>query len=130
MRVKQIMPGAVALMLGGAGQAAAQQPAARVAPAAVLDAAVAQHATHAELDRARLQALLQRPEVREIAAANAIDMQRVQDAAATIGGIQLQMVAPHLQAAEDALAGGQVITISTTMIIIALLVIILLVLIV
>lgn len=129
MRVKQIVPGAVALVLGGAGQAAAQQSA-RVAPAAVLDAAVVEHATHAELDRARLQALLQRPEVREIAAANAIDMQRVQDAAGTLGGIQLQMIAPHLQAAEDALAGGQSITISTTMIIIALLVIILLVLIV
>ncbi|MGH7445570.1 MAG: hypothetical protein ACREKM_11860 [Longimicrobiales bacterium] len=129
MRVKQIVPGAVALVLGGAGQAAAQQPV-QVAPSAVLDAAVVEHATHAELDRARLQALLQRPEVREIAAANAIDMQRVQDAAVTLGGIQLQMIAPHLQAAENALAGGQSITISTTMIIIALLVIILLVLIV
>ncbi len=129
MKAMRIVPGAVALALAGAGDVAAQQPAPE-SGRDVLNAAVLRHAADEAGERARLQSLLARPEVRAIAEAHALDIRRVKDAAGTLSGAQLQAIAPHLQAAENALAGGQAVTISTTTIIIILLVIILLVLIV
>jgi hypothetical protein len=111
-----------------AGEAAAQQPA-HVAGADVLEQAVLEHAADTERSRDRLQALLERDDVREIAAAHAIDADRLHDAAGTLSAAQLARIAPHLQAAESALAGGQVISFNATTLIIILLLIVVVVLI-
>ncbi len=130
MRVLHRGVGVVLFVLAiGAGEAAAQQPA-HVAGPDVLESAVLEHAAHAEQNRTRLQALLERDEVREIAAANAFDAEKLRDAAGTLSAEQLARIAPHLQAAEVALAGGQTITFNATTLIIVLLLIIVVVLIV
>lgn len=112
----------------GAGDAAAQEPA-HVAGADLLEQAVLESAASAEQDRSRLQALLERDDVREIAAANAMDADRLHDAVGTLTAEQLARLAPHLAAAETAIAGGQSITFNATTLIIILLVIIAVVLI-
>lgn len=112
----------------GAGDVAAQQPA-HVAGADVLEQAVLESASNADQDRARLQALLERDDVREIAAANALDAERLHAAVGTMTPEQLARIAPHVAAAETALAGGQSITFNATTLIIILLIIIAVVLI-
>jgi len=132
MRALQTGVGVVLFALAGAigaGEAAAQQPA-HVAGADVLERAVLEHAAQAEQDRARLQTLLERDDVREIAAANAFDADRLHAAAGTLTAEQLARIAPHLQAAEAALAGGQTITFNAMTLIIILLLIVVVVLIV
>ncbi len=121
---------ALVAIAGGisAGDAAAQQPA-HVAGSDVLNRAVLEHAGAEEQGRERLQALLAREDVRRIAAENALDADRLRDAVGTLSGAQLARIAPHLQAAEEALAGGQVISLNATTLIIILLIIIVIVLI-
>lgn len=128
MKSMRIVPGAFALVMAGATQAEAQQPPQIVAPAE-LDAAVSAQASATEDQRARLRALLERPDVQAIGGGNGFDMSRALDAAGTLTAEQLQLLAPQLAAAEDALAGGQTITITATTLIIVLLLIILIVLI-
>jgi len=111
-----------------AGDAAAQQPA-HVAGPDVLNEAVVAHAAAAEQSRDRLQTLLAREDVRRIAAQNALDADRLRDAVGTLSAAQLARIAPHLSAAEAALAGGQVISLNATTLIIILLLIIVVVLI-
>lgn len=131
MKALRMGVGAVVFALAGtlgAEDAAAQQPA-HVAGGDVIEQTVLEHAAAAEQNRARLQDLLQRDDVREIAAANALDADRLHDAVGTLTAEQLARIAPHLHAAEAALAGGQSITFNATTLIIILLLIIVVVLI-
>lgn len=110
--------------------AAAQQPPAgsHAAPAAAIDQALQQHLGVIDADRAVVQRLLERPDVRALAAEIGLDVRRAQTAVAALDAGQLADLAAQARQAEQALAGGQgSVRISTTLIIIALLVLILLI---
>lgn len=93
-----------------------------------LRSAVAERTDREAADRAVLERLLDREEVREIAGDADLDLERAKDAVAQLDGEELGRLASMARDAEDALAGGQTtITITSTAIIIALLVIILLI---
>ena len=98
------------------------------APQSALDAAVQDHAADAAADRETVARLLQRPEVQAIAGDLGIDLRRAESAVATLDGPQLTELAAQARQAEQALAGGQSVTISAIWIIIGLLVLILLIL--
>lgn len=110
---------------------AAAQPS-HSAPQAALDQALQQHVATIEADRAVVLRLLERPDVRALAAEAGLDVRRAQSAVATLDGDRLAELASQARHAEQALAGGQgggSVTLSYTLIIIGLLVLILLVLI-
>jgi hypothetical protein len=108
------------------GRADAQST--HAAPQSAIDQALAQHVDPLDADRAALDRLLARPEVREIAEKAGLDLRRAQSAAATLDASDLTRLSQHVREAEEALSGGQSrVTISTTLIIIVLLIIILLV---
>ena len=98
------------------------------APQAALDAAVQQHVTSVDAERAAIQRVLEKSEVKAVAARAGIDMRTVTRAVSTMDAADLAAVAAQAQQVDRALAGGaSTIVISTTTIIIALLVVILLV---
>jgi hypothetical protein len=98
------------------------------APQSALDAAVQEHAADAASDRETVARLLQRPEVQAIAGDLGLDLRRAESAVATLDGQQLTELAAQARLAEQALAGGQSVTISAIWIIIGLLLLILLIL--
>lgn len=116
-------------ILIGVPRASAQTP--HAAPPSAIDQALEQHAATVDADRAVVQRVLERPDVRALAAEVGVDVRRAQSAIATLEGDQLAQLAAQARQAEQALAGGQggSITLSYTLIIIGLLVLILLVLI-
>jgi branched-subunit amino acid ABC-type transport system permease component len=116
-------------ILMAAPRAVAQSHArSHAAPPAAIDQALQQHVTAVDADRAVVQRLLARPDVKALAAEMGLDLRRAQTALATIDGEQLSDLASQARQAEKELAGGQgSIRISTTLIIIALLVVILLI---
>ena len=94
---------------------------------AALDAALQQHTRTANADRDTVLRLLEREEVRKIAGEAGFDIRRAASAVATLDGPELANLAAQARQVDESLAGGQSVTISTTLIIIALLVIILIV---
>ena len=107
--------------LAWAGQAAQAQ-----APQS-LAAVAAEHAAKTQADRQMVLDVLTRDEVRDVAKAANLPIDRSAAAVATLEGQELAQVAAQAQQVQDALAGGQTITMSVWLIIIALLVIILIV---
>jgi hypothetical protein len=106
--------------------AGAQQ--AHVADQATLDRAVATHAHQADADRQAIRRVLQRQQVREIAAGAGIDVKRAEAAVATLDSAELHQIAQQARAVDTSLAGGQsTITLSTTTIIIGLLLLMLII---
>ena len=105
----------------------AQAQSSHAAPRAALEAAVQDHVASATADREAVARLLARPEVQKIAGEAGIDLRRATQAAATLGGAQLADLAAQARQVEQSLAGGQSITVSTTLIILALLVLILII---
>lgn len=97
------------------------------APQSVLDAAVQDHVATSAADREAVLRLLERPEVQAVAGDIGLDLRRARTAISTLDGQQLTQLAAQAQQVEQALAGGQSITISTTLIIVALLVLILII---
>jgi pyruvate/2-oxoglutarate dehydrogenase complex dihydrolipoamide acyltransferase (E2) component len=116
-------------ILTAAPRAVAQsQGTSHAAPPAAIDQALQQHVTAVDADRAVVQRLLARPDVKALAAEMGLDLRSAQTAVATIDGEQLSDLASQARQAEQELAGGQgSVRISTTLIIIALLVVILLI---
>lgn len=92
-----------------------------------LDAVLQQHASTSNADRDVVLRLLEREDVKKVAGAAGLDLRRAASAVATFDGPELASLAAQARQVEQSLAGGQSITISTTLIIIALLVIILIV---
>jgi hypothetical protein len=78
-----------------------------------------------EADRSALRSFLMRPEVSRVAGAAGIDIARAQSAAATLSDEEIRRLAPRVKKAENALAGGESLVISSTVVIIGLLVLIL-----
>ena len=96
---------------------------------AMLDRVLATRVMQADADRLAIRALLEREQVREIAAGAGIDITRASAAVATLDGAELQQLAGQARVVDEALAGGQgTVTLKTTTIIIGLLVLILLIL--
>ena len=105
----------------------AQAQSSHAAPVAALEAAVQDHVASATADREAVARLLARPDVQTIAGEAGINMRRATQAAATLDGAQLTELAAQARQLEQSLAGGQSVTVSTTLIIIALLVLILII---
>jgi hypothetical protein len=122
-----VLPVLFCILIGA--PASAQTP--HAAPPAAIDQALEQHAAAADDDRAAVLRILERPDVRALAAEMGVDVRRAQSAIATLDGEPLAELASRARQAEQALAGGQggSITLSYTIIIIGLLVLILLILI-
>lgn len=113
---------ALALLLAP-GFAPAQEHAATDAE---LRSAVAERTEREEADRAVLERLLEREEVREIAGKAGIDVERAKDAVAGLDGRELAALAAAARDVEDRLAGGQAtIRITYSALVLALLVAIL-----
>ncbi len=98
------------------------------ASSAVLDAAVQGHVDARDADRQTVQRLLDRSDVKAVAAGAGIELRSVSAAITTLDAATLAQLAAQSRAADQALAGGQsTVTISTTAIIIGLLILILIV---
>jgi len=97
---------------------------------AALDKAVQQRVNQEQADREAVLSLLQRQDVREIAAKAGLSIEKAQTAVTMLHGKDLQQAAQQARQVQDNLAGGaSTVVISTTTIIIVLLIIILIVLI-
>jgi hypothetical protein len=92
-----------------------------------LSAVAAEHAAKKQADRKMIRSVLERDEVRQVAKHTGLSIEKAAAAVATLDGPELAQVAAQAQQVNDALAGGQTITMSVWLIIIALLVIILIV---
>jgi hypothetical protein len=95
---------------------------------AALDKAVQQRVNQEQADREAVLSLLQRQDVREIAAKAGLSVEKAQTAVTMLHGKDLQQAAQQARQVQDNLAGGaSTVVISTTTIIIVLLIIILIV---
>jgi cell division protein FtsL len=95
---------------------------------AALDKAVQQRVSQEQADREVILSLLQRQDVRDIAAKAGLSIEKAQTAVTMLHGQDLQQAAQQARQARADLAGGaSTVTISTTTIIIVLLIIILIV---
>ena len=93
-----------------------------------LDKAVQQRVSQEQADRAAILSLLQRSEVREIAAKAGLSLDKAQAAVSTLEGQDLYQAAQQASQIQNDLAGGaSTVVISTTTIIIVLLLVILIV---
>ncbi len=93
-----------------------------------LDKAVQERVSRDQADREAITSLLQRTEVREIAAKAGVSLEKAEAAVSTLEGSELEQIASQARAVQNDLAGGQsAIVISTTTIIIVLLIVLLIV---
>ncbi len=97
-----------------------------VAPAQVA-ATVTDRVAQQDADRASIGEALARPEVRQAATTMGVDMSRVEAAARTLAGADLERAADTARQVNEGLVGGSTITITTTTLIIILLLIILII---
>jgi hypothetical protein len=105
-----------------------QAQSSHAASPSALDAAVQQHVAATDADRAAVERLLDRDDVKAVAAGAGIDVRSMKTAVSALDAASLAGIAGQAQSVEQALAGGQsTVTISTTVIIIALLILILIV---
>jgi hypothetical protein len=96
---------------------------------AALDNAVQERVSRDQADREAILSLLQRAEVREIAAKAGLSLDKAPAAVSTLQGSELAQAAAQARQIQNDLAGGaSTIVISTTTIILVLLIIILIVL--
>lgn len=95
---------------------------------AALDKAVQERVSRDQADREAITSLLQRADVRAVAAKAGVSLDKAQAAVSTLEGSELQQIASQARAVQNDLAGGQsAIVISTTTIIIVLLIVLLIV---
>ncbi len=95
---------------------------------AALDRVLQQRVSQEQADREVIASLLQRQDVRDIAAKAGLSIEKAQTAVSMLHGKDLQQAAQQARQVQDNLAGGaSTIVISTTTIIIVLLIIILIV---
>jgi hypothetical protein len=95
---------------------------------AALDQAVQHRVNQEQADRAAILGLLQRQDVKDIAARAGLSIEKAQTAVTMLHGKDLQQAADQARQAQDNLAGGaSTVVISTTTIIIILLIVLLIV---
>ena len=89
-----------------------------------LNKAVQQRVTTEQADRAAITSLLQRAEVREVAAKAGLSLDKAQAAVSALQGADLQQAASQARQVQNDLAGGaSTVVISTTTIILVLLIV-------
>lgn len=97
---------------------------------AAIDRALADRAASADADRETIRRVLDRSEVKDVAAKMGVDVVRLQSSLGVLSDAEVAQVVDQAKAVDDTLAGGATtVVITTTTIIIALLLIILIVLI-
>lgn len=102
----------------------AQQP--RIADAATRQLALAGQAERDEAQRATVRRVLDRSDVRQLAATMALDVSNASSAVSTLSGTDLAAAAQRAEAVETALAGGSnTVVISTTTLLLVLIIVIL-----
>ena len=84
-----------------------------------------QRSSVADEQRAQIMRVLNHPLTREIARNHHLDLSAARSTVPVLNGKDLQQISARAAVAEQALAGGDTVTISTTVIIIALLIVIL-----
>ena len=95
---------------------------------AQMQAAISMQVGAQGAQRAAIQSLLARPEVRQLAASAGLDLVRAQAAASNLSGAELQRLAAQATAIQSQLAGGdQTVVISVTVLLLILILIVLLV---
>ena len=95
---------------------------------AALDKAIQDRVSQEQVDREAILSLLQRAEVRDIAAKAGLSLDKAPTAVSALQGRDLQQAAEQARQVENNLAGGSTtVVISTTTIIIVLLIVILIV---
>ncbi|MDX1546209.1 MAG: hypothetical protein R3247_04440 [Rhodothermales bacterium] len=111
-----------------AGPALAQQ--AQMLTDEALHEAVVDGAAAEEAQRALIRSLLQRDDVRALAAEHGLDVVRAENAVGTLSGPELARLAPYAAQAHTSLAGAQdrIVISATTLIIVLLLIILILIL--
>lgn len=92
-----------------------------------LETAVLARAASEDAARARLQGLLAREDVRELARGAGLDLRQAEAAVATLEGDELRLLADQAAVAEAEMVGGQVIQIGLVTALLILIVVILLV---
>ncbi len=93
-----------------------------------LDKAIQDRVSQEQADREAILSLLQRSEVRDIAAKAGLSLDKAQTAVSALQGKDLQQAAQQARQVKNSLAGGSTtVVISTTTIIIVLLIVILIV---
>jgi cell division protein FtsL len=103
------------------------EPSQHVVGAHEIQARIDQQIDQVDADRRAVQALLQRADVRRIAGAAGLDLERASAAAATLSGTALESLASQARALDTDLVGGDSkVVLTTTTIIIILLILILL----
>ena len=117
----------VAVML--APSLAYAQAAAQTDAPQTLSVVAAEHAAKKQADRQLILDVLAREEVRQVAKSAGLPIEKAASVVATLDGKELAQVTAQAQQVNDALAGGQTISMSVWLIILVLLVIILVVLI-
>jgi hypothetical protein len=124
MRIKTTMTLAIALVMALPGFGAAETSAVN---SSELDAALAASTAQEDAAREQVRALLAREDVRTLAEGAGLDLRRADAALTALDGEELQRLAEHAAVADDALAGGQNITISLIAALLIVIIIILLV---
>ena len=118
---------AALIAVGAAGASLASGPQGHVVGDNEIQARIDQQIGQANADRQAIQMMLQRPEVRQIAGAAGLDLERASAAAAVLSGPALEKLAAQAREVNAGLAGGDSkIIISATTLIIILLILILL----
>lgn len=107
--------------LGAQSRSAEQQ----ASEQAAIDRALAEHAATADADREIIRQVLDRDEVKKVAAGMGVDITRLQAAVTALDGSQLAQAADQARAVDQSLTGGATVVVTTTTIIIVLLLIIL-----
>jgi hypothetical protein len=99
----------------------------RPADDAALARAVRAHAARQDADRAAIRQALERPDVRNVAAAAGLDLDRAISVVSTLDGADLEQAGIIARNVNESLVGGQSITLNSTTIIIILLLVLLIV---
>ena len=95
---------------------------------AALDNAVQDRVSREQADRDAILSLLQRAEVRDIAAKAGLSLDKAPAAVSTLQGTELAQAAAQARQVQNDLAGGASVVVSTTTIIIVLLLVIVIIL--
>ena len=95
---------AASVMTGPPAQAA--ETSASAVSVSQMDEALARNTTRDQEARGTIRSLLQRPEVRELAAGHGLDLRRAEAAVGTLEGAELQTLAAQAGQADAALVGG------------------------
>ena len=123
-RMALVVLAAVAFAVGAAGAGLAGEPQRHVVGDSQIQARVDQQNSRADADRQVIQIMLRRADVRQIAGAAGLDVERADAAVAVLSGPTLERLAAQAREVNAGLAGGDdKIVISATTIIIILLII-------